>query len=111
MAKDKPIPKEIEVYLMGLLIEKKLDTLPPGMSADLMYDLYLRLDKYLITNLMRALPDQKYHLLDEKMNKDEITSEEVNRYLRENTNYDKVATETLKEFKAIFLSEKEAKTS
>lgn len=102
MAENKQVPPKILAFLQSLLMEKGLDSLPGNIQGDMLYDLYLRYNDFLIVSFLKGM-DQKARddfndLLEKK-----ASEKEIEEFLKERTDYQKIAEETTKEFKQIYL--------
>jgi len=104
-AQPQAVPAEIEAYLHSLLAEKKADTLSGEIQGKLMYDLYERFNDYLLVNTAKAMPEDKKDEFDALIGSD-ATAQDIQKFIRDNTDYSKVVSETCDEFKQVFLSGK-----
>lgn len=96
------VAPEIRKYLESLIVDKGIDNLPGDVLADVMYDLYVRFVDYLMINVSKAMPEDKYAEFEE-MTMQETNKTKVETFIKENIDYQKVMDETFAEFRDIFL--------
>lgn len=96
------ISPEIRKYLQSLLIEGGSDILPGDIQADILYDLYVRFIDYLMANVAKALPEEKYYEFQEML-ETEVSQAKIEEYIKANIDYSRVMRETFDEFRKIYL--------
>lgn len=108
MEQKSQIPEGVLKYLQGLMIEKELDSLPGNIQGEMLYDLYIRYNDFLIASFLQAMDegarDEFDKLLEKKPNQDEIE-----KFLKEKLDYQEIIKETSDEFRDIFLGKEEGK--
>jgi len=93
---------EVKLYLQSLMREKKIDTLPPKLQAEMLLDLYVRYMDYLLVNTAMSLEGKKRDEFNELLDTG-APQEDVNKFIKKEVDYAKVARKTNQEFREIFL--------
>ena len=96
------ITPEVKVYLQSLMREKKLDTLPSKLQSEMILDLYVRYLDYLLVNIATSLKEDKREKFDDLLDTG-APQEEIDKFIKAEVDYGKVAKETNQEFRDIFL--------
>lgn len=98
----KEVPKEILVFLQSLLIDKGLDNLPGNIQGDILYDLYLRYNDFLIASFLREMNEETSKKFNDLLEK-EPKEKEIEEFFKTNLDYKKIVEDTTNEFRDIYL--------
>lgn len=96
------VPKEILVFLQSLLMEKGLDDLPGNIQGDIIYDLYLRYNDFLIASFLQNMDEATRNEFNDLVAK-EPKEKELEEFLKSKTDYQKIVEDTTNEFRNIYL--------
>ncbi len=97
------IPKEIRAFLENLLDSAGITSVEPEMREQMIEELYVRLDKYIIAKVTENMPDEK---LDEfaKLFENKADMSQIQEYLLKNLpNAQEVFAQAFVEFENIYL--------
>ncbi|MCA9372345.1 hypothetical protein KC726_05635 [Candidatus Woesebacteria bacterium] len=97
------IPGPIKLFLESLIDDAGVDIVDAVMKEEMVKELFARLDSYIATQIVAALPDDKLEgFMD--LNKKQATQQEIEQYLKDNiSNYSEVITNTMIDFRDIYL--------
>ena len=97
------IPPEYDLYLDRLISDAHEGDLPDNLKEEMKRDLYGRLENFLFTSFIQAMPNDAADKFDELMNNTPDQTD-VQKFLRENIeNIDSVSAGALLEFKDVYL--------
>jgi hypothetical protein len=103
MEKDKEqIPQSVQRYLAAIMAEHGDLVLPGKLQGQIMADLYASLGELINLNIVKALSDKKV-VEYEKMLINKASQEEIDQFLLKNMNYKKVLSDTLDEFRQVYM--------
>ncbi len=98
------IPKELEIFIDSLLIQKGLVDLSPELRNQLREDLYYRLEKWILTDMLSRVPDEESEKL-EKLMDTAPSPEKITNYLQSVIpDYYDVYDNSLSGFKSTYLA-------
>ena len=100
---DLQIPAEVREFLEGILKDASMTYADETMHEELINELFVRLDSYMTSVLVDALPAEK---LDEfmKMNEENKSREDIENYIRENVpNAQDLLTKAFMNFRDLYL--------
>jgi len=95
----------IKKFLQDLIVEAGMSELPAEEQQKMVEDLYVRLEDRLMLAVLDALPDDRRADFQGRIEADDMTSEQVEQYIRENLpDYQVVFGRAFGEFRDIYLS-------
>lgn len=97
------IPEEIKTYLEGLLVDAGITSLDEKGKEQMVKELYLRLDNYLMTVIVEAIPEDKIDAFLE-LQKQDKTKQELEQYIVDNIpDSQQVFTKAFGDFRDLYL--------
>ena len=97
------IPPEYDLYLDRLISDAHKGNLTDNLKEEIKRDLYGRLENFLLTSFIQAMPNDAADKFDELMNSTPDQAD-VQNFLRQNIeNIDQVSAGALLEFKDVYL--------
>lgn len=105
------IPKEIREFIESILQDAQMSNLDKQMYKEMVKELYIRLDNFMLTTIVEALPPEK---LEEfaKMAEAGKERDELEDYLKANIeNADEVFAKAMLEFRDLYLGNVNAERS
>ena len=108
---DSQIPENVREFIVSLINESGGQDLDETTKQQAIEQIYVRLDNYLASVLIEALPPEK---LDEftKMNEENRSQAEVETFLKENVpDIQKISDQAFIDFRAMFLQGFDAETN
>jgi len=77
------IPEDVRAFLEGILQDAGMVALDEGMRDEMIKELFLRLDDFMLTTIVDNLPSDKLEAFT-KMSEEGKTREELEKYLQDN---------------------------
>ena len=97
------IPAEFELYLERIVDSAHGTAVPPALRAQIIQDLYGRLQNHLLTSLLQALPNEESDAFTKFMSSTP-NEEEIQKFFEEHIpNYQEAMAESLLEFRDVYV--------
>lgn len=97
------IPQEVRAFLESLLQDAGMTTLDKDMREDMIKNLFIRLDNFMLTTIVEGLPAEKLEEFT-KMSEGKADRTELEKYLKEHIpNATEVFARAMLEFRDIYL--------
>jgi hypothetical protein len=97
------VPPEIRIYLEGLLIDAGMTSTEENLHEEMINELYLRLDNFIVATIINNIPDED---LEEfiRLNEEKRPKEELEKFLKEKIpNFQDVFAQAFIEFRDLYL--------
>lgn len=77
------IPPEIRTYLINIMEDARVTDITDEEREDIIYEMFLRLDKYIAGRLIDSFPTERDCDVFIQMNRDRKSQAEISKYLQE----------------------------
>lgn len=100
---DQSIPKEIRTFLEGLLQDAGMTTLDNEMKEEMIKELYARLDSYLTSIIVDAMPEEHINTFI-KLNDEKKSQQEIQTFIQDHIpNAQDIFTKAFSDFRELYL--------